>query len=192
MKLLPSWRITWVRRRRGSRLPPSRGTTGRMARLATPISSSNWRRNPKSRAPLPVKMAKHVDGPVKVIWSREEDIQHDMYRPYYFDRLSAGLDAAGRPVAWTHRIAGSSIAARYIPFWFKDGLDLDAVEAAVEPPYALPNIHVDYVRVEPPGVRTAFWRGVGPTHNVFVVESFMDELAHAAKQDPVAYRKGLL
>jgi isoquinoline 1-oxidoreductase subunit beta len=141
---------------------------------------------------LAVKIAKHVDGPVKVIWSREEDIQHDMYRPYYFDRLSAGLDAAGKPVAWTHRIAGSSIAARYIPFWFKDGLDLDAVEAAAEPPYALPNIHVDYVRVEPPGVRTAFWRGVGPTHNVFVVESFMDELAHAAKQDPVAYRKGLL
>ncbi len=141
---------------------------------------------------LAVKIAKHVDGPVKVIWSREEDIQHDMYRPYYFDRLSAGLDATGKPVAWTHRIAGSSIAARYIPYWFKDGLDLDAVEAAAEPPYALPNIHVDYVRVEPPGVRTAFWRGVGPTHNVFVVESFMDELAHAAKHDPVAYRKGLL
>src|SRR4051812_8882729 len=141
---------------------------------------------------LAVKIAKHVDGPVKVIWSREEDIQHDMYRPYYFDRLSAGLDAAGKPVAWTHRIAGSSIAARYIPYWFKDGLDLDAVEGAAEPPYELPNIHVDYVRVEPPGVRTAFWRGVGPTHNVFVVESFMDELAHAAKQDPVAYRKGLL
>ncbi len=141
---------------------------------------------------LAVKIAKHVDGPVKVIWSREEDIQHDMYRPYYFDRLSAGLDAAGKPVAWTHRIAGSSIAARYIPYWFKDGLDLDAVEAAAEPPYELPNIHVDYVRVEPPGIRTAFWRGVGPTHNVFVVESFMDELAHAATQDPVAYRKGLL
>ena len=141
---------------------------------------------------LAVKIAKHVDGPVKVIWSREEDIQHDMYRPYYLDRLSAGLDAAGKPVAWTHRIAGSSIVARYIPPLFKDGYDFDAVEAAAEPPYALPNIHVDYVRVEPPGVRTAFWRGVGPTHNVFVVESFMDELAHAAKQDPVAYRKALL
>ncbi|MBP1888345.1 xanthine dehydrogenase family protein molybdopterin-binding subunit [Sinorhizobium mexicanum] len=141
---------------------------------------------------LAVKIAKHVDGPVKVIWSREEDIQHDMYRPYYFDQLSAGLDAAGKPVAWKHRIAGSSITARYIPYWFKDGLDFDAVEAAAEPPYELPNIHVDYVRVEPPGVRTAFWRGVGPTHNVFVVESFMDELAHAAKQDPVAYRMGLL
>jgi isoquinoline 1-oxidoreductase beta subunit len=141
---------------------------------------------------LAVKIAKHVDGPVKVIWSREEDIQHDMYRPYYYDRLSAGLDAAGKPVAWTHRIAGSSIVARYIPPLFKDGYDFDAVECAAEPPYALPNIHVDYVRVEPPGVPTAFWRGVGVTHNVFVVESFMDELAHAAKQDPVAYRKALL
>ncbi len=101
---------------------------------------------------LAVKIAKHVDGPVKVIWSREEDIQHDMYRPYYLDRLPAGLDAAGKPVAWMHRIAGSSIAARYIPYWFKDGLDLDAVEAAAKPPYALPNIHVDFVRVEPKGL----------------------------------------
>ncbi|MGY3607507.1 molybdopterin cofactor-binding domain-containing protein [Bradyrhizobium sp. Lot33] len=141
---------------------------------------------------LAVKIAKHVDGPVKVIWSREEDIQHDMYRPYYLDRLSAGLDAAGKPVAWTHRIAGSSVMARYYPPYVKDGLDPDAVEAAAEPPYALPNIHVDFVRIEPPGVRTSWWRGVGPTHNVFVVESFMDELAHAAKQDPLAYRKGLL
>ncbi|MBZ9942375.1 molybdopterin-dependent oxidoreductase [Mesorhizobium sp. BR1-1-13] len=141
---------------------------------------------------LGVKIARHVDGPVKVIWSREEDIQHDMYRPYYLDRLSAGLDVAGKAVAWTHRIAGSSVMARYYPPYVKDGLDPDAVEAAAAPPYALPNIHVDYVRVEPPGVRTSWWRGVGPTHNVFVVESFMDELAHAAKQDPVAYRKGLL
>jgi isoquinoline 1-oxidoreductase beta subunit len=141
---------------------------------------------------LAVKIAKHVDGPVKVIWTREEDIQHDMYRPYYLDRLSAGLDAAGKPVAWTHRIAGSSVMARYYRPYVKDGLDPDAVEAAASPPYALPNIHVDFVRVEPPGVRTSWWRGVGPTHNVFVVESFIDELAHAAKQDPVAYRKVLL
>jgi len=137
-------------------------------------------------------VAQQVDGPVKVIWSREEDIQHDMYRPYYFDRLAAGLDAAGKPVAWTHRVSGSSIMARYFPPAFKDGVDPDAVEAAAEPPYALPNIHVDYVRVEPPGIPTTWWRGVGPTHNVFVVESFMDELAAAAKQDPVAYRKALL
>jgi isoquinoline 1-oxidoreductase beta subunit len=139
-----------------------------------------------------VKIAQHVDGPVKIVWSREEDIQHDMYRPYYYDRLSAGLDAQGKPVAWTHRVSGSSIVARYLPPLFKNGLDFDAVEGAAEPPYAFPNIHVDYVRVEPPGIPTAFWRGVGSTHNVFVVESFIDELAAAAKQDPLAYRKALL
>ncbi len=141
---------------------------------------------------LAIKIARHVDGPVKVIWTREQDIQHDMYRPYYLDRISAGLDAAGKPVAWTHRIAGSSVMARYYPAYVKDGLDPDAPEGAAEPPYDLPNIHVDYVRVEPLGVRTSWWRGVGPTHNIFVVESFIDELAHAAKQDPVAYRKALL
>jgi isoquinoline 1-oxidoreductase beta subunit len=141
---------------------------------------------------LAVSIARKVDGPVKVIWSREEDIQHDMYRPYYLDRLSAGLDATGKPVAWMHRIAGSSVMARYYPPYVKNGLDPDAVEAAAEPPYELSNVHVDFVRVEPPGVRTSWWRGVGPTHNVFVVESFIDELAHAANQDPVAYRMGLL
>jgi isoquinoline 1-oxidoreductase beta subunit len=141
---------------------------------------------------LAVKIAQQVDGPVKVVWSREEDIQHDMYRPYYYDRLSAGLEANGKPVAWTHRVAGSSVFARYVPPLFNNGLDADAVEGAAEPPYAFPNIHVDYVRVEPPGIPTAFWRGVGPTHNVFIVESFIDELAAAAKQDPVAYRKALL
>jgi isoquinoline 1-oxidoreductase beta subunit len=91
-----------------------------------------------------------------------------------------------------HRIAGPSIVARYLPPLFKNGLDFDAVEAAAEPPYAFPNIHVDYVRVEPPGIQTAFWRGVGVTHNVFVVETFLDQLAHAAKRDPVAYREALL
>jgi isoquinoline 1-oxidoreductase subunit beta len=141
---------------------------------------------------LAVKIAQQVDGPVKVVWSREEDIQHDMYRPYYYDRLSAGLDADGRPIAWTHRVSGSSVFARYVPPLFKNGLDPDAVLGAAEPPYAFPNIHVDYVRVEPPGIPTSLWRGVGSTHNVFVVESFIDELAHAAKQDPVAYRKTLL
>jgi isoquinoline 1-oxidoreductase subunit beta len=141
---------------------------------------------------LAARIARHVEGPVKIVWAREEDIQHDMYRPYYYDRLSAGLDGSGKPMAWTHRVAGSSIVARYLPPLFTNGLDFDAVEGAAEPPYAFPNIHVDYVRVEPPGIPTAFWRGVGPTHNVFIVESFIDELAHAAKQDPVDYRKALL
>jgi isoquinoline 1-oxidoreductase beta subunit len=141
---------------------------------------------------LAVKVAQQVTGPVKVVWSREEDIQHDMYRPYYYDRLSAALDGSGKPVAWTHRVAGSSIFARYIPQLFRNGLDPDAVEGAADLPYAIPHVHVDYVRVEPPGVPTAFWRGVGVTHNIFVVESFIDELAAAARQDPVAYRAALL
>ncbi len=157
-----------------------------------------------------VQIAKQVAGPVKVVWTREEDIQHDMYRPYYYDRLAAGLDARGRPIAWTHRVAGSSIMARVVSQLFPKtlrvmraagarqliamikGLDVDAVEGAADPPYALPNIRVEYVRQEPPGIPTAFWRGVGPTHNIFVVESFIDELAAAAKQDPFEYRRALL
>jgi len=157
-----------------------------------------------------VQIARQVANPVKVVWTREEDIQHDMYRPYYYDRIAAGLDEHGMPIAWTHRIAGSSIMDRVINQLFPKtlrvmraaglhqlvamvkGLDVDAVEGAAEPPYALPNIRVEYVRQEPPGVPTAFWRGVGPTHNIFVVESFMDELAAAARRDPVAYRLALL
>lgn len=141
---------------------------------------------------LAARIAQHVDGPVKVVWSREDDIQHDMYRPAYYDRVSAGLDANGKPVAWIHRVSGSSVMARYVPPLFRNGLDPDAVEGAAEPPYALPNIHVDYVRVEPPGIPTAFWRGVGAVKNIFIVESFIDELASAAKQDPLAYRRSLL
>ena len=140
-----------------------------------------------------VRIAKQVDGPVKVVWTREEDIQHDIYRPYYYDRMTAGLDAQGLPIAWRHRVTGSSIEARWLPAAMKDGLDTDAVEgAAVELQYAIPNILVDYVRQEPPGILTGWWRGVGPTHNIFMVESFIDELAAAAKRDPLEYRRALL
>jgi isoquinoline 1-oxidoreductase beta subunit len=139
-----------------------------------------------------VQIAKQVDGPVKVIWTREEDIQHDMYRPYWFDRISAGLDADGMPVAWDHRFAGSSVIARWLPPGFKDGIDGDTVEGAIDLAYTFPNFRVEYVRVEPPGIPTAFWRSVGPSHNVFVTESFVDELAAAAKKDPVEYRRALV
>jgi len=139
-----------------------------------------------------VEIAKHVDGPVKVVWTREEDIQHDMYRPYWFDRLSAGLDEQGRPVVWKNRFAGSSVIARWLPPGFKDGLDPDSTEGAIDLVYDLPNFRVEYVRLEPPGIPTAFWRSVGPSHNVFVTESFIDEMAAAAKQDAVAYRRALL
>lgn len=139
-----------------------------------------------------VEIAKHVDGPVKVIWTREEDIQHGMYRPYWFDRIAAGLDTQGKPVAWKNRFAGPSVIARWLPPAFKDGLDPDSTEGAIDLVYELPNFHVEFVRMEPPGIPTAFWRSVGPSHNVFVTESFVDELASAAKQDAVAYRRMLL
>ena len=147
---------------------------------------------------------------MKVVWTREEDIQHDMYRPYYYDRIAAGLDEHGKPIAWTHRITGSSIMARVTSELFPKtlrvmraaglhnliamvrGLDVDAVDGAAEPPYAFANMRVEYVSQEPAGIPTAFWRGVGPTHNIFVVESFVDELAAAAKQDPFEYRRALL
>jgi isoquinoline 1-oxidoreductase subunit beta len=141
---------------------------------------------------LAVSVAKQVHNPVKVVWSREEDVQHDMYRPCYHDTLEAGLDAAGMPVAWTHRIAASSILARFLPPGFRDGVDGDAVEGATETPYAFPALRVEFQRVEPPGIPTAFWRGVGPTHNAFVVEGFIDELAATAGRDPLDYRRALV
>ena len=139
-----------------------------------------------------VRIAKQVDGPVKVVWTREEDIQHDVYRPYYYDRIAAGLDAHGKPIAWTHRLVGPSILARWAPPAFKDGLDGDALDGAVHLIYDIPAIQVEYQRHEEPVLNTGFWRGVGVTHNTFVIESFIDELAVAAKADPFEYRRALL
>jgi len=101
-----------------------------------------------------VEIAKQVDGPVKVVWTREEDIQHDMYRPYWVDRIAGGLDKDGKPIAWNNRFAGSSVIARWLPPAFKDGLDPDTTEGAIDLVYALPNFHVEYVRVEPSVPRT--------------------------------------
>jgi isoquinoline 1-oxidoreductase beta subunit len=140
------------------------------------------------------RIAKAVNYPVKVVWTREEDIQHDLYRPYYYDRVSAGIDAKGNIVGWTHRVTGSSVMARWAPPGMKeDGkLDPDAIEAAAETPYDFPNQTTEWVRAESPGVITAWWRGVGPTHNVFVVESFVDEMADLAGVDPVEFRRRML
>jgi isoquinoline 1-oxidoreductase beta subunit len=139
-----------------------------------------------------VRIAKEVEGPVKVVWTREEDTQHGVYRPYYYDRITASLDRRGKALAWSHRIVGPSILARWAPPAFKDGMDADAVDGAAQLLYDIPAIQVEYVRHEEPAVNTGFWRGVGPTHNIFVVESFIDELAGAAGQDPLAYRLALL
>ncbi|HUE48704.1 MAG TPA: molybdopterin cofactor-binding domain-containing protein [Steroidobacteraceae bacterium] len=142
---------------------------------------------------LAARIARHVQGPVRVLWTREQDIQHDRYRPYYVDRLSASLDARGRPLTWRHTIAGAGLWALYYgEDTIKNGVDLDAVTSAADLAYPLENMEVRFARRDPAGVPTGWWRGVGPTRSVFAVESFMDELAAAAQQDPVRYRRALL
>jgi isoquinoline 1-oxidoreductase beta subunit len=138
-----------------------------------------------------VRIAQKVEGPVKVVWTREEDIQHDIYRPVYLDRLSATLKD-GRIAGWQHRITGSSVMARWFPLGYQKGIDIDAVDSAIDVPYDIPNLRIEYVRHEPPAVPTGFWRGVGPNNNVFAVESFVDELAKKAGQDPLAFRRAHL
>jgi isoquinoline 1-oxidoreductase subunit beta len=138
-----------------------------------------------------LETSKAVGAPVKVIWSREDDTQHDQYRPACYHRLRAGLDAAGQPVAWTHRIVAPSIMARVFPNFVKDGIDGEAVEGGVGMPYAVSTVLVDYLMPDT-GIPVGFWRSVNNSFNAFVVESFVDELAHAAKRDPYEYRRDLL
>lgn len=139
-----------------------------------------------------VRIGREVNGPVKVMWTREEDIQHDAYRPFHYNRLSATLDAAGRPTAWRHRVTGSSIVARWGPAGYQNDVDPDAIRDAAGP-YEFANLLVQYVRQEPPeGLLTGWWRGIGHTQNAFPVECFLDELANATGADPIAYRRRLL
>jgi isoquinoline 1-oxidoreductase beta subunit len=138
-----------------------------------------------------VRIGKQVNGPVKVIWSREEDMQHDVYRPVYRNVLAASI-SDGRIVGWSHRITGASIIARWLPPAFQKGIDIDAIDSGADIPYDIPNLQVEYRRDEPPAVPTGFWRGVGCNNNVFAIESFIDELARKAGKDPVAFRRDLL
>ncbi|MCP3396690.1 xanthine dehydrogenase family protein molybdopterin-binding subunit [Bradyrhizobium sp. CCGB20] len=138
-----------------------------------------------------VKIAKQVDYPVKVVWTREEDIQHDVYRPVYRDQISASL-VDGKVAGWKYKVAGSAVLARWLPPAFQKGIDIDAVDAAVDAPYDFANFHVEYVRAEPLSIPTGFWRGVGPNNNVFAVECAMDELARKAGKDPIEFRRSML
>ncbi|HMK85465.1 MAG TPA: molybdopterin cofactor-binding domain-containing protein [Steroidobacteraceae bacterium] len=141
-----------------------------------------------------VMFAKQVNYPLKVIWTREEDIKHDLVRPMYYDRISAVLASDGRPQWYSDHITSGTVLARWLPEGMgKEGLDDDVIDCAAETPYDIPSCHVDWVRHDMPrGLHIGWWRGVGPTHNLFVVESFMDELAHASGKDPVDYRRVLL
>jgi isoquinoline 1-oxidoreductase subunit beta len=139
-------------------------------------------------------LAKQVKYPLKVIWTREEDIRRDIVRPMYHDRISAVLNGSGKPIWYGDRVTGGTVLGRWAPMAMgKDGLDDDLVECVAEVPYDIPDRRVEWVRHDmPEGVVVGWWRGVGPTHNLFVVESFMDELAHSAGSDPLSYRRALL
>jgi isoquinoline 1-oxidoreductase beta subunit len=141
-----------------------------------------------------VHLAKATGRPVKVVWTREDDVQGGYYRPMWASRLRAGLGADGKPVAWSHTLVGQSIIAG-TPFagMIQNGIDGTSVEGAANSPYlaAIPDHQVHLHSPELP-VPVLWWRSVGHSHTAFVVESFIDELAHAAKKDPVAYRRELL
>jgi isoquinoline 1-oxidoreductase subunit beta len=134
-----------------------------------------------------VMVAKSVGKPVKLIWAREEDIQHDFYRPVSTARLRAGLDAAGKVTAWDFKIVAPSIMSRAFPRGVKNGIDPSSVEGAVASPYAPPDRRIEYV-LKDVGVPVGFWRSVGNSITSFYVEGFIDELAHAAGQDPYVFR----
>jgi isoquinoline 1-oxidoreductase beta subunit len=148
------------------------------------------------------QIARAVAAPLRLIWSREDDMKHDHYRPVGLHRMRAGLREDGTPVAWSHRVVCPSIVAKFLPDWLPDfatriagplkgGVDQGAVEGAAQLPYAIPHLEISYSRADL-GVPVGFWRSVGHSQNGFVVESFIDELAALAGQDPVAYRRMLL
>ena len=134
-----------------------------------------------------------IQKPIKVIWTRKDDVQHDYYRPATYNELTAAIDTDNNAIAWRHNIAGPSILERYVPFAkiLLRGKDDTSTEGAANLPYAIPNIEVNYAWVST-GVPVGFWRSVGNSQNGFITECFIDELAGLAEQDPLAFRKQLL
>ncbi len=138
-----------------------------------------------------VELSKAAGAPVQVTWSREDDMQHDFYRPAVMVKLWAGLDGVGKPVAWKTRIVGPSIMSRFFPGSVKNGLDDTATEGIATLKYDVPNFLVEYLLTEP-GVPVGFWRSVGNSHNGYIAECFVEEMAKAAGKDPFEFRRGLL
>jgi isoquinoline 1-oxidoreductase subunit beta len=140
-----------------------------------------------------VHVAKVAKAPVKVVWTREDDLQGGWYRPMWHDRFAAGLDANGEPVAWTHTIVGQSImqGTLFESFGIKDGVDSTSVEGAADLLYGIPNLQVD-LHSPKIGVPVQWWRSVGHSHTGFSVEAFLDEVAHAGGKDPYELRRKLL
>jgi isoquinoline 1-oxidoreductase subunit beta len=139
------------------------------------------------------EVAKAAKSPVKVVWTREDDIRGGWYRPMWYDHFAAGLDASGNPVAWTHTIVGQSIMAgtMFESFGIKDGIDSASVEGAADILYGIPNVQVD-LHSPKNQVPVQWWRSVGHSHTGFSVEAFLDEVAHAGGKDPYQLRRTLL
>lgn len=167
-------------------LPPSK-----IVVHTTMLGGGFGRRFEKDFVDDAVRISKAMNAPVKLIWSREEDTTHDFYRPAVYNRLTGALDRDGKPIAWTHRLVGPSIMSRVIPSMVKNGIDPTAVEGAIDLPYEVPNVHVDYV-LKNTIVPVGFWRSVGNSYTGFIKESFIDELAHAADKDPYSFRRALM
>jgi isoquinoline 1-oxidoreductase beta subunit len=141
------------------------------------------------------EIVKAINGkaPVKLVWTREDDMRAGYYRPMNYHRIVAALDDSGMPLAWQHRIVGQSILTGTVmeSMMVKDGVDATSVEGAANLPYAIPNLMVD-LHSPHVAVPVQWWRSVGSTHTAFSTETMLDELAAAAKKDPVEYRRGLL
>ena len=139
------------------------------------------------------EVAKAAKVPVKVVWTREDDIRGGWYRPMWYDHFAAGLDASGNPVAWTHTIVGQSIMAgtMFESYGIKNGIDSASVEGAADILYGIPNLQVD-LHTPKNEVPVQWWRSVGHSHTGFSVEAFLDEVAHAGGKDPYELRRTLL
>jgi isoquinoline 1-oxidoreductase subunit beta len=173
-------------------LPPAK------VRLHTMLAGGSFGRRSTPRSDVLVEtasVARALGGtrPIKVVWTREDDVQGGFYRPLYVHRLRAGLDAGGRVVAWEHRIVGQSIVTGtpLAPLRVRDGIDLTSVEGAANLPYTIPNLAVE-LHTTAVGIPVLWWRSVGSTHTAYATEAFMDELARAAGRDPVAMRRAML
>jgi len=140
-----------------------------------------------------VQVSKAVNTPVKVVWTREDDIRGGYYRPAARHEVSGGIDAAGKPLFWEQQIVCQSfiVGTPFEAMMIKDGVDATAVEGSADLAYPIPNMKVNW-NMAPSGVPTLWWRSVGHTHNAFVTETFIDELAKAAGKDPYQYRRALL
>jgi isoquinoline 1-oxidoreductase beta subunit len=137
------------------------------------------------------QVSRAAGAPAKVVWTREDDLQHDWYRPASVHRLLGAVDQSGQPLAWVHRIVAPSITEQRWPGSLSNGLDEAACEGAANIAYAIPNIRVEYCLHQTP-IPVGWWRSVYPSQNVFASECFLDELAHLAGRDPLAFRRAML